>query len=196
MEIEYAVSRTTTERSEPPGRVKSLSIAAFVDLSGIKVPEGGEPLTIERIEKAIRDAAGGEKIASLTVIDQPFVMMGAGDDLQEEDLMSPEFLLNVAKHLSLGILVMGVLAFLWLTRRKRLKYMTVREDQAGRGARALQGGSGENATDGGSASDRRALPSDPGDLSADALRDGISKALRENPEQVRRMFETWMTSDE
>ncbi len=189
METEYALSKTIKTLDEPPGQVKSLSISAFVDLSGLPTPGGRPPLTVQIVEEAIRNAVGGQRVASLTVVDHPFAEAASPEpEPSTQDLLtSPSFLLEMGKRVSLGVLVLGVLTVLMVTRRKggRGDVSVQQLGGRGQGQAALAGGSGA------------LLPGQSAeDATAEALREGISRALRDNPDQVKRLFHSWMETEQ
>ncbi len=185
-ESTYMVGKTTEERELVPGAVKSLSVAAFVDLTGASEPNGPAAATLKKedAEEIIRSALGISKtdIASrVTVVDAPFHKIPESPDAKvtEAGLFSKDFLLEVGKSVSLGVLVIGALLMLKIFGGSSKKKMVV----TAAGSPELAGGGGENllAADG---------ESDP-----DVVRARITRALQENPEEVKRLFLSWVESD-
>ena len=188
----YPPSRTgVTQTTNLPGTITSLSVAAMVDLtpSPSKEGEGGEAgeapeiITIKEVEDIIRNALGlKEGAGTLKVVQTTFHKPADSGLLVEEDtggMFSVGFLLEVAKRLSLGILVIGVLLALRILRGPKKKLEGQTEAQL-----ALEGnteGAGNllpAASEGGS----------------EFLRAQISQALQNNPEEVKRLFQNWVGS--
>jgi flagellar biosynthesis/type III secretory pathway M-ring protein FliF/YscJ len=186
-----------------PGKILSVSVAAFVDLSPPEVPaaeEGEAPaapaptpapaLTTQDVEDVIRRAIGLRETDELKVVSCTFHRPAAMAEAGETDFLAdPGFYLDAARHASLGLLVVGALLALKMFGGSRRK--------AGAGGGALAaGGAGEPAA---IAARQRTgsglLP--PGALdfeNADPneLNDRITTALKENPDEVKRLFRTWV----
>lgn len=196
---EYAIPKTIERKIELPGTVKSVSVAAFVDLSapsllnsgttGAAAAQAGAKLAKTDVEEIIRSALGikaGE--GSIKVVDTPFYKpaLASGENPQEEQTQSSrQFYLEIARNSSLGVLVVGALLTMRLLRGPRRKATQTP------GAAALPGGQGL-ALAGGSAG---ALPGSDMDLDPEMLRTRISRALQENPEEVKRLFTNWAESE-
>ena len=192
MTVEYLTSTSKTVQTQGPGQTKSISIAAFVDLSGTR-GDDGEPLTVAAVEEWIRSAAGAEKIAALKVIDHPFAGV-AGPEMAPEPVgwASPSFLLELGRQMSLGMLALGAVAAILLFRRKKggkSGRVDIEQAQAGQ----LPGGQGQGALSGGQ---NNLLPMDVESASPEMLRSGINQAVQQNPQEVRKMFMNWMQSEE
>ncbi len=202
--MDYALSRTVEETINMPGKILSLSVAAFVDLSGETTPTAGEAaadggegaptpaaaapkLAVEDAEEIIRNAVGLTETDTLKVVSVPFRRPEAPAAAPEEDdlLASPQFYMDLAQHASLGILVVGALLTLKIFGGARKKLAA--EGGEGR-AQVAPGGGGAtvNLLAGGSAG---GLPGN-GDLKG-----RITAALQENPEEVKRLFRAWVEGD-
>ena len=83
----------------------------------------------------------------------------------------------MAKRASLGVLVIGVLLMLRIFSRPR-----VRADAA---QAALAGAAGPG----------NLLAGERGEVDPDRLRAHITRALRENPDEVKRLFLAWVDSE-
>jgi len=154
-----------------------------VDLSGV-AKEGESPrVDANDIEQSIRCALGGEIVSSIKVLDHPFVTPESVETPPEDDggLASPAFLLEMGKRVSLGVLVFGFLAMLWLFRGRKPR---ASDEQA---VGALPGAEGAALT--GAAAGM--LPGQ----APDVLRQGISRALENNPEEVKRLFLKWASNE-
>ncbi len=199
---EYQVGRTVQQTIEMPGKILSLSVAAFVDLSapepsptGAEAPEegtapAGSPtpsaptLTDKDVEEVIRNAVGLKETDALKVISVPFHRPAALDEEAEEEgvFSSPQFYLDVARHGSLGVLVIGALLMLKIFGGSKLKIEPAPAETAlGPGA---------------AAGPDRLLAAGGGTFANQAqLNERIAAALQENPEEVKRLFQTWVESE-
>jgi len=201
---EYEVGRSVEQTINMPGKILSLSVAAFVDLSAPEPAEtaeaeGGEAsagpasppaLTTQDVEDVIRRAIGLSETDELKVVSCTFRRPAAlGEEEAETGFLSdPGFYLDAARHASVGILVIGALLAL---------RMLGGSGRKGRAAALAETGSAEGAIVGGQGA---ALP---GNLltagaagmrpSADTaqLNQRIAAALQDNPDEVKRLFRTW-----
>ena len=194
---EYKLSRTVSTTTELPGKIKSLTVAAFVDLSPPPVPEvaeGEEPPppqkmpSLEDIEALIRNAIGIKAAdkATLKVVETTFPQpaeAALASTLPQDDggMMSPAFLLQMARQASLGILVLGALLMLKIFSGAKKKAILARQGQAG-----LESGDGAG---------RLLLPTEIAEIDPKQLRSHISHALQENPDAVKRLFQRWVESE-
>ncbi len=187
-ESTYLVGKTVEERELVPGAVKSLTVAAFVDLAGAKegAKEGSPAATLKKedAEEIIRSALGigkADLASRVTVVDAPFHKAPESPDAKptEASLFSKDFMLELGKSISLGVLVIGALLMLKIFGGSKRK-MTV--TAAGAPELAGAGAGGENllASDG----------EDP-----EVVRARITRALQDNPEEVKRLFLSWVESD-
>lgn len=204
--MDYALSRTVEETINMPGKILSLSVAAFVDLSGeapasaaaegAEGAEGEAPtpaapkLTVADAEEIIRNAVGLTENDTLKVVSVPFQRPtpAAPEPEEEEFLANPQFYMELAQHGSLGILVIGALLVLKIFGGTRKKL----ESEAGE-ARAQVGPGGQSPVSllaGGS--EGVAGLEGPG---TGELKGRITAALQENPEEVKRLFRAWVEGD-
>jgi flagellar M-ring protein FliF len=200
---EYQVGRTVEQTINMPGKILSLSVAAFVDLSppetAAETPaeEGEEPaepaatpaptLSTQDVEDVVRRAIGLTETDELKVVSTRFHRPAAiGEEAAESDFLSdPAFYLDVARHASLGILVIGALLALKMFGGSRRKAPSPATVGAGGAEGAVAGG--EDGLGG------NLLPAGTG-LPADAAQVNrrIAAALKENPDEVKRLFRTWV----
>lgn len=191
-ESEYLASLTVTETNELPGQVKSLSVAALVDLSPPEKAEGEEgesppaqTMTIKDIEELIRNSLGLVETDKLTVKETRFarpVTVGLVSGEEGGGLTDPSFLLEMGRRFSLGILVIGALLALRIFRGPKKK--TSAEPAADAALPAIEGqpaGAGH------------LLPG--AEANPERLRAQITDALRNNPEEVKRLFLGWIESE-
>ena len=179
---------TTKEVRTPPGKITDLSVSCLVDLSPPKAKEGEDApaahkLTEENVKQAIRAALGidATKLESLVVIDTPFyqdpavALASLGDE--EEGMFTATFMLEMARRASLGLLVIGVLLGLKIARKKQ------------KGAAPLPAVEGQVPQ-----SDRLLAAAQTGD--PEVLRGQITQALQENPDEVKRLFLSWVENEQ
>ncbi len=175
---EYEIGKTVTQETILPGEIKSLSVAAIVDLSPADPNQAGaggaaakvmDPNDVEKlIENALGlDLAGGD---SLKVVDAPMVR-AAQSILQEEPSGGLDFV-AIARQASLGI--MAICALLVLRMFKGAKKKLKSE------AEPLPGGGGAGGLLPGAAA------------SPLALRRQIAGALEKDPDRVRQLFTSWI----
>jgi flagellar M-ring protein FliF len=179
---EYQVGKTVKQRVVLPGEIRSLSVAAFVDLWAVGDPEaqGGQPaliMDVTDVEQIIRTALGLKETDSLKVVNARFHRQTEAM-IQEEPSRWPQYL-AVARHLSLGLMALCAVVVLRIFSRARTQ-----------AALALQGQLPPGQESGG------LLP--PGDSAAEPLllRRQIAHALKQNPDQVRQMFLSWVEEKE
>jgi len=178
---EYALGRTVETRAELPGEIKSLSVAAFVDLSSRDANETGtegQPATILQvsdIEVIIKNALGLKETDSLKVVDTRFHRT-AEPPMEEEASTWPRYI-AIARHASLGI--MAICAMLVLRIFSRAKKKTAPH---GVGAAKLPEAEGTAGL----------LPAGADAGEPLMLRKRIANALQSNPEQVRQLFSIWL----
>jgi flagellar M-ring protein FliF len=178
---EYQVGKTVKQQISVPGEIKSLSVAAFVDLSTDANDAGtaGAPallMQVTDVEQIIRTALGLKESDSLKVVNARFHK--PVEPTAEQEPADWSWYLALARQLSLGIMAVCALVVLWVFRRARGKVLA--EPPAQLSEAAGPGGllTGE-------------VPAEPA-----VLRRQIARALRQNPEQVRAMFLSWMEEKE
>lgn len=187
---EYLVSRTVSQTTNLPGKIKSLTVAAMVDLSAPADTEGSEgtvapaTIAIKDVQDIIRNAVGLKETDTLKVVQTTFHQPAGAEGLTEEDagMFNPGFLLEMARRFSLGILVIGVLVALRVLRGPRKKAGGPGEAQA-----ALEGQAGGMGN---------LLPGALSENDAALLRAQITQTLRDNPDEVKRLFQSWVSSEQ
>lgn len=187
--------KTVERKTEVPGKVTALTVAAMVDLTGpakpadasaaaAATPAPAAKVTKDDVEKIIRSAIGLKTADTLTVVDTPFYKPEPGLDTKVEDekQASRDFYLEIARRGSLGLLVIGVLVAMKIFRGGKRKA----------GAALPAGATGSITSQmGGMAS----LPGGEPEMDPDMLKGRISRALQENPEEVKRLFLNWVETE-
>ncbi len=203
IDTEYLVSKTVEQIEQMPGDIVSKSVAVLVDLSPrpAEGEEGGEPpMNKDDVEQLVAGALGlrleagpdGDDPAdSLSVVSTTLPAAPAAEEVGEGGMFSPAFLLDMAKRASLGLAVIGMLLALKLFGGSKDKKAGKAEgDQtalaADRSAGELPGASGQGG---------RMLPATEPAGGQDQLRRRITRALEDNPEEVKRLFLAWAESD-
>ncbi|MFA6132739.1 MAG: flagellar basal-body MS-ring/collar protein FliF [Phycisphaerae bacterium] len=185
---EYLVSRVMEQKSELPGTVKSLTVAAFVDLSPPEAdPNATTPppptLTVADVEAIIRSAIGPLATKeNVKVVNTSFYKPTVPKDLavQEEARSKREFYLEIAGKASLGLVAIGALL--------ALKIMGGSRKKGAAGALAPAALEGQGAAMAG-------VLTAEGETNPQQLRTRIMRTLQENPEEVKRLFLSWVESD-
>lgn len=185
---EYQVGKTVKQQTILPGAIKSLSVAAFVDLTAdANAPAaGGQPALIMQItdvEQIIRMALGLKESDSLKVVNTKFHK--SAEPVAEPEPANWSRYLALARHLSLGVMAVCALIVLRMFTRTKSKVaagvpaLALVQEQLAPGAAPVG-----------------ALP--PGEPLAEPalVRQQIAQALRQNPEQVRQMFLSWIQEKE
>lgn len=188
---EYAVPKTVMETTELAGDIKSLTVAAFVDLSPVEKPvetkEGetaaaAEPkaeskpiLEIAEVQDIIRKAVG-PKLAEdgLKVVNVKFNR--AADALVEEEAAGLDYI-QIARQSSLGIMAICALVVLKIFSGAKKKAPAEAEGQFA----AAQVGQLAGL-----------LPAQAEASESLMLRRQITHSLRNNPEQVKQLFSSWL----
>jgi len=181
---EYQVGKTVKQQVVLPGEIRSLSVAAFVDLSvadpNATGPGGQAALIMEvaEVEEIIRTALGLKLSDSLKVVHAKFHQPTEAP-IEEKPSSWPRYL-ALARQLSLGIMAVCALLVFRIFSRARSKAVAAVQTQ-----QLAEGGAGSGLLAPGAASAEPVL-----------LKRQITHALRNNPEQVREMFLNWIKEKE
>ncbi len=178
---EYEVGKTVTQEIILPGKIKTLTVAAFVDLSPADVNEAGTgtgvqtaTIMVSDVEEIIKNALGLRETDLLKVVDTKF-HRPAELLIDEEPSNWPRYI-AIARQVSLGIMAICALLVLRIfsgARKKMASTATAGElAEAGEAAGLLPAGA-----------------EGPGPL---AVRKQITSALQSNPEQVKQLFSSWL----
>ena len=180
---EYEVGKTVKQEIILPGEIRSLSVAAFVDLSVADANEeaagGSSAMIIELsdVEQIIRNALGLKETASLKVVNVKFYRPAVDALVDQEPSNWPRYM-AIARHASLGIMAVCALLVLRIFRGARRKVTS----EAGQLPGAARPGG--------------LLPSGGEKSESLVLRRQIADALRSKPGQVRQVFASWIEERE
>ncbi len=181
---EYQVGKTVRQQVVLPGKIKSLSVAAFVDLSAPDADEsttGTAPaliMEVAEVEQIIRTALGLTETDSLKVAHARFHRQPVSL-LDEEPSRWPRYL-ALARQLSLGIMAVCALVVFRIFSRARSRAVVATGQQQLPEGSAPGGMLAAGVT-----------PAEPV-----MVRRQIAHALRNNPDQVREMFLNWIEERE
>ncbi|MHC4646023.1 MAG: flagellar basal-body MS-ring/collar protein FliF [Planctomycetota bacterium] len=178
---EYAFGETVETRADLPGEIKSLSVAAFVDLSSADANETGtegQPaglLQVSDVEEIIKKALGLKETDSLKVV--PAKFHRPAELLTEEEPSNWPRYIAIARQASLGIMAICALLVLRIFSGVKRKAPPA----AGAKLPAAEEAAG-------------LLPA--GEENPLVLRKQISNALNSHPEQVRQLFSSWLEEEQ
>lgn len=217
----YPVVRSRQETASY-GR-RSVSVSALVDLTSAPSREDGTKMTIEEVRKMISGAINAQPSDFIQVSDVPFPSQ-SGEGVIGDPGTPFEFYLELAKRLSLGLLVIGALIALKMFTRSKSKadQKALGSSSAGAlgadGRGALEGGSGAQLPAGYTQDGRLLEAGGEGDLLSargqeqeeeedelfgidmldeDApLGKRLAVAMRKNPKRVKQLFRSWVQSEE
>ncbi len=179
---EYQVGKTVKQEVVLPGTIKSLSVAAVVDLSPADVngaEAGGQTAKIMEltdVETLIQNALGLDTTRgdSLKVVDVKFQQ--PTETIPEEEMAGGLDFVAIARQASLGIMAVCALIVLRMFKgaRKKVQMEAVQGQLSG-----AEGSTGLVAAE---SSASQSL----------MYRRQIAGALRNNPERVRQLFTNWI----
>ncbi len=185
---EYQVGKTVKQQVILPGAIKSLSVAAFVDLSvgDANAPAAGGQaaliMQVTDVEQIIKTALGLKESDSLKVVNARF-HKAKDIPVEEQPSAWPRYL-ALASRLSLGLMAVCAFLVLRIFLKARNKAMAVTETVGP----ALPS----------PAAPAGALMAAPVESPNESLmlQRQITHALRNNPQQVREMFLSWIEDKE
>jgi len=189
----FVVGETVVTEQELPGTVTSKSVAVFVDLlPPAKADQTPEPvMSVQDVEEIVRAAVGIGETDTIKVVSVPFPRWADAveSDGAAEVVYGPAYVMDLVKQGSVGVLSLAAVVTLWLLSRPRRERSAKAEAMAGAAADASIPAALPVATAG-------LLPGlTEVDLNAERLRAHITKALQDNPEEVKRLFLSWVDSD-
>lgn len=176
---EYLVGKTIERRTDLPGDINSIKVAAVVDLSVADAngSSGNEKIMqVTDVESLIRSALGLKDSDSLTVVEAKFYRPGA--NLPKPTSSSWTKYLDIAKQASLGI--MAVCAVFVL--RMFTKVSKAKSPEKGKPELAESG------------QPKGMLP--PGSSESAVFGEKIAASLKRNPEQAKELFANWLSESE
>ena len=181
---EYAVGKTVEQRVDLPGEIKSLTVAAFVDLSPAVAADANEAeaggqaamiMELSDVEEIIRNALGLKETDSLKVVQvrfhRPVEAM-----VDEEPSKWPRYM-AIARQGSLGIMaICALLVFRMLGGARKKAAATATTTGQLPGAEQAIG----------------LLPAEAANSEPLMLRKQIASALQNNPAQAKQLFSSWI----
>jgi flagellar M-ring protein FliF len=177
---EYQIGETRTQEVILPGKIKSLTVAAFVDLSAADVNEAGTGgpsatrMELSDVNDIIKNALGLKETDLLKVVDAKFHR--PTELLIEEEPSNWPRYIAIARQASLGIMAICALLVLRIfsgARKKTAPTAPAEQLAEAEGAAGL-------------------LPAGAEGPEPLAVRKQISGALQSNPEQVKQLFSSWL----
>lgn len=183
---EYQVGKTVKQQVVVPGEIRSLSVAAFVDLSPADANAAGSKgqpaliMEVKEVEQILRMALGLKESDSLKVVNAKF-HRSSEPPVEEQSSSWPRYL-ALARQMSLGIMAVCALLVLRVFRR------------AHRRAAAETSAQQQQLAEG--AGPAHLLASGESGGEPIMLRRQITHALRSNPDQVKEMFLSWIEEKE
>ncbi len=178
---EYEVGKTVKQEIILPGTIRSLSVAAFVDLSPADandIATGGTSamiMQLSEVEEIIRNALGLKEADALKVVNVKFHRPAVESIIDEEPSIWPR-IMTIVRHASLGIMAICALLVLKIFKGARNKAATTAP------AAQLSGAEGPAGF----------LPAEAGTPEPLVLRRQITSALQRNPDQVKQLFSSWL----
>jgi flagellar M-ring protein FliF len=178
---EYEVGKTVKQAVILPGGIKSLSVAAFVDLSKTDANEAGAAggsamiMQLTDVEQIIKNAVGLRETDLLKVVNVKF-HREVQSPADEESSNWPRYI-AIARDASLGIMAICALLVLRIFKgaKKKVAASAAMPEQLPAGAGAIG-----------------FLPAEAGKSETLVLRRQIANALERNPEQVKQLFTSWI----
>jgi len=177
---EMVVGKTVEQRVALPGEIKSLSVAALVDLSPADPNQAEQIMQLSQVEEIIQSALGLDLNGrdSLKVAQAKFHRPSELPAVAESGDWSRY--IAIARHSSLGIMAICALfvfrIFGSVRKKTAVAAGTAELPAGGRAAGLLPAA--------------EAVSSDPA-----ILREQIANALRGNPEQAKQLFSTWLEEE-
>jgi flagellar M-ring protein FliF len=179
---EYEVGKTVKQEVILPGQIKSLSVAAFVDLSSADANEAASTssraliMELSEVEEIIRNALGLKEADALKVVNVKFHRPDIESMIEQEPTSWPR-IMAIVRHASLGIMAICALLVLRIFRGAKKKAALTAAPTA-----QLAGAEGPSGL----------LPAEAGKSESLVLRKQIASALQQNPGQVKQLFSSWL----
>ncbi len=177
---DYEVGKTVKREDVYPGQIKSLKVAAFVDLSVADANDGSSGTSAAKIMQEsdvvaiIQNALGLEDETAIKVVDVKF-NRPLEALITEEPSSWPRYI-AIARHASLGI--MAICALLVLRMFRGAKSKAVKAPKEGELPESEEAAG--------------LLPEGEGAAEPLVVRRQIVSALQEDPERVKQLFASWL----
>lgn len=178
---ETSAGSTTSEVTTPPGMIKALTVAAFVDLTDDDPNATAPIMRVEDVNDIIKHALGLKDTDSVSVVQARFRRQETGP-LDEEKAGGLD-LVAIAGQASMGIMAICAVVVL-----KVFKGSKQKADKSSRSHTALPGAANLPAL---TAGEETEVDEEEG-LELVELRRRIGDSLRSNPEQAKRLFTSWL----
>lgn len=178
------MGKTVEQKTTMPGEIKSLAVAAFVDLT----PDTADPnaaassqpiMAVADVEQIIKNALGLKETDSLKVVPAKFNRPTIASVPEEKPSNWPRYM-AIARHGSLGIMALCALLVFKMFAGAGKKAAAEQPQ-----AQLPEGYSGAGL-----------LPPAPEAAEPVVLRRQIATALQNNPEQVKKLFASWVEERE
>ncbi len=201
-ENKYMLPETVTKKTDVPGKIVSVSVAAFVDLQIEKLKPKAEDadetapdefetieiMAVTDVEEIIKSAIGPEllKDDAITVKDIRFFKPAVAAVIDEGPFSYEKVAsyITIVRHSSVGLLAVCFLIFLKILTGGKKK-VAAAEGQEGANAAGSLGSLSLGMLPAGGMSDDPTV----------AFRQHIVGALKDNPEQVRQLFASWLSEE-
>jgi flagellar M-ring protein FliF len=186
---EFSIGETVETRVELPGKIMSLSVAAFVDLTppDVNMADSGAEVTpimaLADVEEAIKNAIGLKSTDALKVVNKRFYR--SNEPIGEEEVSNWPRYMAIARQSSLGIMAICALIVLKIFSGAKTKVSstspvpTSHQLSGTEAAGLLPAGAGAKGMN-----------------NSMVLRGHIAEALQNNPEQVKQLFTSWLEETE
>lgn len=180
IKTEYEVGKTVTQEVVYPGQIKSLRVAAFVDLSVADANDTSSGSSAAKIMQEsdvvaiIQNALGLEDETAIKVVDVKFNR--PLESLIAEEPSSWSRYIAIARHASMGVMAICALIVLRMFRGAKKKVVTV----------SKKGELPESEEAAGF------LPQGEGVAEPLVVRRQIVSALEEDPDRVKQLFASWL----
>lgn len=183
---EYKVGKTVEQRTELPGQILSLSVAAFVDLTAdANSNSSAKPVEVADVEQILKNALGLKDTDALKVVPtkfyQPALISAIEETKKGLDLMA------IIRNASLAITAVCALVVLKIFSGAKKKALASQAalpklTAAEAGAPMLAGGAAE----------WREPTLTGGGAEPVMVRRQIASALKNNPDEVKKIFASWV----
>ena len=177
---DYLYGKIVEQKVGLPGKIKSLTVAAFVDLSPPDANKAEARIAVEPImtktdvEEIIKNALGLKETDSLRVVEAKF-HRPVELPIDEEPSKWPRYI-AIARQASLGVMAICALLVLRIFSGAKKKVTSTAP------AAQLPGAEGSVGL----------LPAQAGSSEPLVLRKQIATALQSNPAQVKQLFSSWI----
>jgi flagellar biosynthesis/type III secretory pathway M-ring protein FliF/YscJ len=200
IETDYEIGKTVKQEVIYPGQIKSLKVAAFVDLTVEETVESTDPnnpgpvTTAKKIMQEadvvaiIKNALGLEDETSIKVVDVKF-NRPLDTLLAEKPSIWPRYI-AIARHASLGI--MAICALLVLRMFGRAKKKAEVEPEPEKEQEELPEGEEPIALLTGGGEGEEGEEGEGGAPDPLLVRKQIASALEQDPERVKQLFASWL----